>query len=58
MTKYVAIFRDEYNNVVDGIEIKTFLKDMIPIYKAVSNYAYDLMAKRGMRKLNWEILNK
>lgn len=52
------VFKDNENNVVDGIEIKTFGQDGRSIKKAAKDHANDLMAREGIVELNWEIHKK
>jgi hypothetical protein len=56
--KYIVVFKDKENHVVDGIEIKTFGQDGRSIKQQVNDYANDLMAREGMVELNCEIHKK
>ena len=56
--KFIVVFKDQENHVVDGIEIKTFGQDVRLIKKQVNDYANDLMAREGIVELNWEIHKK
>ena len=56
--KYIVVFKDKENHVVDGIEIKMFGQDGRSIKQQVNDYANDLMAREGMVELNCEIHKK
>ncbi len=56
--KFIVVFKDKENHVVDGIEIKTFGQDDRSIKKQVNDYANDLMSREGIVELNWEIHKK
>ena len=56
--KYIVVFKDKENHVVDGIEIKTFGQDSRSIKKAANDYANDLMARENIVEVNWEIHKK
>jgi hypothetical protein len=56
--KFIVVFKDKENHVVDGIEIKTFGRDDRSIKKQVNDYANEIMAREGIVELNWEIHNK
>jgi hypothetical protein len=56
--KYIVVFKDKKNHVIDGIEIKTFGQNGRSIQKTANEYANDLMAREGLAELSWEIQKK
>ncbi len=56
--RYIAVFKDEENKVIDGIEIKAPAQDVSAVNKVASDYAQDLMAEKGIDKVECEIRKK
>lgn len=56
--RYIAVFKDEKNKVIDGIEIKAPTQDVSAINKVAFDYAQNLMYEKGIDKVGCEIQKK